>query len=199
MHGGVRDVDKATHSLHIDIVGPLPDSDDSYSYFLVGALRLPGLPLLIDFMLVAIRTSVEVCDKLEKMVAFLECLQAEGLLIGESCRLKRLHNDSAGEFTAPFFARFSQNHKTIYHTFTTGYDPQASGTAENWLLPSGTCVVVICCDVCSSILALPCPAEGPKVFALWSHCGDTSSGTQRGEVSISKIHDRSTSPLGPLG
>ena len=43
---GVRNVDKATHALHIDIAGPLPESDDDYSYFLVGALRralrLPG-------------------------------------------------------------------------------------------------------------------------------------------------------------
>ena len=118
-------MDKATHTLHIDIAGPLPDSDDNYSYFLVGALRLPGLPLFIDVRLLATRTSVKVCDKLEKMVAYLESLQTEGLPIGETCRIKRLHSDRAGEFTAPFFARFLQNQKTIYHTFTTGYDPQA--------------------------------------------------------------------------
>ena len=41
----VRDVDKATHTLHIDIAGSLPTSDDNDSSFLVGALRLPGLPL----------------------------------------------------------------------------------------------------------------------------------------------------------
>ena len=40
--------DKATHVLHIDIAEPLTRSDDGFSYFLVGALRLPGLPLLID-------------------------------------------------------------------------------------------------------------------------------------------------------
>ena len=120
---------KATHTLHIGIAGPLPDSDDNYSYFLV-ALRLPGLPLLIDVRLLATRTSVEVCDKLEKMASYLDSLQTEGLPIGETCRAKRLHSDRAGEFIAPFFARFLQNHKTIYHTFTTGDDPQANGTAE---------------------------------------------------------------------
>ena len=52
-HRGARDADKATHTLHIDIAGPLPDSDDNYTYFLVGALRLPGLPLLIDVRLLA--------------------------------------------------------------------------------------------------------------------------------------------------
>ena len=62
-HRGVRDVDKATHTLHIDVAGPLPDSDDNYSYCLLGALRLPGLPLLMDVRLLATRTSVEVCDK----------------------------------------------------------------------------------------------------------------------------------------
>ena len=51
-------------------------------------------------------------------------------MIGETSRIKRLHSDKAGEFTAPFFAKFLSNHKTIDHTFTSGYDPQASGTAE---------------------------------------------------------------------
>ena len=116
LHRGVRDVNEATHTLHIDIAGPLPDSDDNSSYFLVGALRLPGLPLLIGVRLLATRTSVEVCDKPEKMVAYLESLQTKGLPIGETCRVKRLHSDRAGEFTAPVFARFLQNHKTTYHT-----------------------------------------------------------------------------------
>ena len=30
----------------------------------------------------------------------------------------------------PFLPDSLQNHKTIYHTFTTGYDPQAHWTAE---------------------------------------------------------------------
>ena len=42
MHRSVRDIDKATHVLHIDIAGPLTLSDDGFTYFLVGALRLPG-------------------------------------------------------------------------------------------------------------------------------------------------------------
>ena len=130
IHRSIRDVDKATHVLHIDIAGPLTLSDDGYSYFLVGALRLPGLPLLIDVKLLTTRTSAEVCDELEKMVAFFEALQTEGLLIGETCRIKRLHSDKAGEFIAPFFSKFLSNHKTIDHTFTSGYDPQANGTAE---------------------------------------------------------------------
>ena len=130
IHRSIRDVDKATHVLHIDIAGPLTLSDDGYSYFLVGALRLPGLPLLIDVKLLTTRTSAEVCDELEKMVAFFEALQTEGLMIGETCRIKRLHSDKAGEFTALFFSKFLSNHKTIDHTFTSGYDPQANGTAE---------------------------------------------------------------------
>ena len=51
VHRTVRDVDKASHVLHIGIAGPLLSSDDGYSYFLVGALRLPGFPLLIDVRL----------------------------------------------------------------------------------------------------------------------------------------------------
>ena len=45
MHRRVRDVDKATHVLHIDIAGPFLCSEDNYFYYLVGALRLPDLPL----------------------------------------------------------------------------------------------------------------------------------------------------------
>ena len=42
VHRTVRDIDRATHTLHIDIAGPFTTSDDGYTYFLVGALRLPG-------------------------------------------------------------------------------------------------------------------------------------------------------------
>ena len=45
IHKSIRDIDKATQTLHIDIAGPLVTSDDGYVYFLVGALRMPGFPL----------------------------------------------------------------------------------------------------------------------------------------------------------
>ena len=130
IHRSIRDIHKATHTLHIDSACPFAPSDDGYSYFLVGALRLPGFPLLIDVRTLTSRTSTEVCDELEKMVAYLEALQTEGLPIGETSRIKRLHSDRAGEFTAPFLARFLGNHKSIHHSFTSGYDPQSNGTAE---------------------------------------------------------------------
>ena len=131
IHRGVRDVENATQTLDINIAGSLPESCDNYSYFLVGASRLPGLPLVIEVRLLATQTSVEVCDKLEKMIAFFESLQAKALPLGETRRIKRLHSDRAGEFTAPFFARLLQkDYKTIYHTLTTGYDPQPNGAAE---------------------------------------------------------------------
>ena len=41
-HVSIRGIDKATHTLHIDIAGPFAPSDDGYSYLLVGALHLPG-------------------------------------------------------------------------------------------------------------------------------------------------------------
>ena len=122
---------QGTHVLHIDIAGPLHLSDDGFTYLLVGALRFLGLPLLIDVKLLSTRTSAEVCDEFEKMVAFSEAFQS-GLDIGESCRIKRLHSDQAGEgeFTALFFSRLLSNHKTIDHIFTSGYDPQANRIAE---------------------------------------------------------------------
>ena len=59
-----------------------------------------------------------------------EALQSEGLCHGETSRAKRLHSDTVGELTAPYFARFVNSRQTIYHTFTSGYGPQANGTAE---------------------------------------------------------------------
>ena len=130
VHRTIRDIDKATHTLHIDIAGPLTLSDDGFTYFLVGALRLPGFPLLIDVRPLTSRTSVEVCDEFGKMVAYFEALQSEGFAIGETSRVKSIHSDRAGEFIAPFFAKFLADHKTIHHSFTLGYDPQSNGTAE---------------------------------------------------------------------
>ena len=72
------------------------------------------MPLLIDVRFLATRASVEVCDKLGKMVAYLESLQTEGLPIGETCRVKRIHSDRVGDFTASSFARFLQNLALIH-------------------------------------------------------------------------------------
>ena len=44
----MREVDRATHTLHIDSAGPFTVSDDGFTYFLVGALRMPGFPLMVD-------------------------------------------------------------------------------------------------------------------------------------------------------
>ena len=121
LHRTVREVDRATHTLHIDIAGPFTVSDDGFTYFLVGALRMPGFPLMIDVRNLTSRTSTEVCDELEKMVAFFEALQSEGFTIGETSRIKRLHSDRAlfREFIAPYFSRVLANHKTIHHSFTS--------------------------------------------------------------------------------
>ena len=93
MRRRVRDVDKATHVLHIDIAGPLNESYDGYVYFLVGALRLPGYPLLIDVRLLQTRTSAEVCHQLDVMVANFESLYFEDFPLNEAPRIWRLHSD----------------------------------------------------------------------------------------------------------
>ena len=130
IHRSVRDVDKATHVLHIDIAGPISRSEDGFNYFLVGALRLPDYPLLIDVRLLQTRTSAEVCHELGRMTSYFEALSSEGFPLTDSPRIRRLHSDRAGEFTAPFFEKFLSGRKGIYHTLTSGYDPQANGTAE---------------------------------------------------------------------
>ena len=98
--------------------------------FLVGALRLPDRPLLIDARLLKTRTSVEVCAALERMTSFFQSLSFEGFEITDPPRIIRLHPDRARELTALYFQKFLSNHRSIYHTLTTGYDPQANGTAE---------------------------------------------------------------------
>ena len=122
LHRIVREVDLATHTLHIDIAGPFTVFDDGFTYFLAGALRTPGFPLMIDVRNLTSRTSTEVCDELEKMVAFFESLQSEGFTIGETSRIKRLLTVTEQES--------SLHLKTIRPSFTSGYDPQANGTAE---------------------------------------------------------------------
>ena len=116
--------------LHTDIAGPYIESHESRHYFLVGALRLPDRPLMIDVRLLKTRTSVEACAALERMTSFFESLSFAGFEITDSLRIKRLHSDRAKEFTALYFQKFLSNHRSIYHTLTTGYDPQANGTAE---------------------------------------------------------------------
>ena len=108
--------------MHIDIAGPLNAFYNGLHYFLVGALRLPDLPLLIDVRFLKTRTSVEVCAALEKMTAYFESLSFEGFEIKDSTRIKRLHSDRTGEFTAPFFEKFLSNYRSIYHTLTSGYE-----------------------------------------------------------------------------
>ena len=77
IHKRIRDVDKATHVLHIDIARPYIESHEGHHYFLVGALRLPDQPLIIDVRLLKTRTSVEVCAALERMTSFFESLSLE--------------------------------------------------------------------------------------------------------------------------
>ena len=78
---------EATHTLHIDIAGPLTKSDDGYVSFLVGALRLPGFPLLINVRLLQTRTSAEVCHQLDVMVNYFESLCFEGFPITDAPRI----------------------------------------------------------------------------------------------------------------
>ena len=83
----------------------------THHYFLVGALRLPDRPLMIDARLLKTRTSMEVCAALERLTLFFESLSLEGLEIADSPRIKRMHSDRATEFTALCFQKFLSNHR----------------------------------------------------------------------------------------
>ena len=73
------------------------------------------------------RTSVEVCAALERMTSFFESLSFAGFEITDS------PPDRAREFTALYFQKLLSNHRSIYHTLTTVYDPQANGAAERYV------------------------------------------------------------------
>ena len=107
-----------THALHIDIANPFAQSDDGCCF-----------PLFIDVHTLTSRTST-VCVELEKMFAYLEALRTAGLRTSETSRVKRPESDRAGEFSAPFSARFLRIHESIHHSFTSCYNPQSNGTAE---------------------------------------------------------------------
>ena len=93
IHGRVRDVDKATHVLRIDIAGPLTRFDDGFVYFLADAFRHPGSPLLIDVRLLQSCASAEVCHQIDVMAAYLESLCFEGFPLTDAPRIRRLHSD----------------------------------------------------------------------------------------------------------
>ena len=158
-----------------------------------------GLPLLIDVRTLTSRTSTEVCDELEKTVAYLEALQTEGLPIGETSHIKRLHSDRAGEFTAPFFARFLGNHKSRHHSLTSDYDPQSNGTAERsvGLIKSLASRALAIAEPDSSYWSyavryasqsLLCHAlqNQTEVFALWYYCGCSGLRSSRCKIPASQ-------------
>ena len=125
----VRDIDRVTHILHIDRRSRCHFR--RWLYLLCGwCFKASRFPLLIDVRSLTSRGSVKVCDAPEGMVVFFTSLQSEGFTTTDSSRVRRLHSDRVGEFTAPYFERLLTNHNSIFHTFTSGYDPQALGTSE---------------------------------------------------------------------
>ena len=130
------------------------------------------------------------------MTSFFESLSFEGFEITDSPRIKRLHSDRAREFTALYFQKFLSNHRSIYHTLTTGYDPQANGTAErshgthessqckmSHHLRTTTRILGLCSQVCSTKPPLLITSEETEVTSIWlsSHC--TGAQSQESEVS----------------
>ena len=162
---------------------------------------------MIDVRLLTSRTSVEVCDQLERMTAYFESLQFEGFPIGETSRIKRLHSDRAGEFTAPYFERFLSSHKSIYHTLTTGYDPQANGTAERSvglikslaaraLSSSGLDPSYWSYAVRYAAQSLICSALLSAFTSFWHYCRCSGPWSQGCEISSVSIPHGETALLG---
>ena len=139
------------------------------------ALRLPGFLLLIDVLTLTSRASTEICDELEKMAAYLEALQTEGLPIGETSRIKRLHSDRVGEFTAPFFAPLPRATVRTRITHLPLATTLSNGTAERSV------------GLSISITALPRPPKAKEVFAFWYYCGCSGLRSSRCKISCLSI------------
>eukprot|EP00971_Amphidinium_carterae_P299263 5945680-Amphidinium_carterae.1 len=56
--------DRMSHCLHVDLAGPFDQSVDCYKYFMVGILRLPDFPLLIQIELLETRGAPEMLRQL---------------------------------------------------------------------------------------------------------------------------------------
>ena len=129
------------------------------------------------------RASAEVCHQLDVMVNYFESLCFEGFPVADAPRIRRLHSDRAREFTAVFFEKFLAHRRGIYHTLTTGYDPQANGAAERsiglikalasrCLMTSGldsefwSCAVRYAAQslICASLL---CSTTASEITTLW--------------------------------
>ena len=120
----------STHVMHIDVAGPYTQTTEGFQYFLVGALRLEGFPLLLHVKMLKTRGAAEICARLWEMLAFFEGLESEGFYINPAQqRVRRIHSDRAKEFVTRPFQEFCTQ-KGIRLTTTAGYEPQSNGTAE---------------------------------------------------------------------
>eukprot|EP00971_Amphidinium_carterae_P260843 5174721-Amphidinium_carterae.1 len=102
-----------SHCLHVDLAGPFPQSEDCYTYFMVGVLRLRHFPLIFQIELLETQGAPEVAQALSR-----------------ERRVRRIHTDRARELTSSFLETFLTRYPQVLHTHTRGYDPQANGTAE---------------------------------------------------------------------
>ena len=120
----------AVHTLHIDVAGPYTETTEGFQYFLVGALRMEGYPILLHAKMLKTRGAAEICARLGEMLAFFEGLDSEGFHIyPDQPRVRRIHSDRAKEFVTRPFQEFCTQ-KGIRLTTTAGYEPQSNGTAE---------------------------------------------------------------------
>ena len=89
-HRGIRELEKTTHTLHIDIANPLCPLQ------MMDTVTSEHLGFQVyHFSLISVlatRRSVEVCDKTERTVALPAAPETEG----DACRVSRLRSDRAG-------------------------------------------------------------------------------------------------------
>ena len=144
IHRRSRDVDRATHCLHIDIA--LTQSVDGY-YCTFSCEPLDP----------------QNCSALEKMLAYFESLSFESFEITDSSRVTHLCSDCAGELTAPFFQRF----RISIEASTSCRASKDAGCKVPLLIYSSTRILELCSEILCSVAPLCSVATQSTISTVW--------------------------------
>ena len=119
-------LDDQTPTLSFDFSGPFPVSATGARFMLLFVWRLSNIRLLWAFALDR-RTKENVRSCLQDVMAELTLMTG-----GSKPQVMRVHSDQAGEFLSPIVMEWLKQNN-VKQTFTSGYDPAASGVAERWI------------------------------------------------------------------
>ena len=129
VHRRIEMSEKAPYTLHVDLGGPMGKSIDGKVYILVGALRMPDIPLMVWGIPLTTKGAAEVMQNVMDMISWFESLHLPSLASSAERRIKRVQSDRGLEFCNDCLHQ-ALTDKLIHHSTTVGYDPASNGTAE---------------------------------------------------------------------